>query len=64
MSLQDRTTVRVLDYCDGFGIDIINTDLAGNEEIARYRFDQEDTRESLLDVFSKLGFTTEYEEIY
>lgn len=64
MSLQDRTTVRILDYCDGFGIDIISTDLVGNEEVARYRFDQEDTKAGLVEVFAKLGFTTEYEEVY
>lgn len=52
--------ITILDECDGFVI-IISRD---GEEDKRYRFDQEDTREEMVDMFHSLGFEAEYEESY
>jgi len=52
--------ITILDEADGFVI-VIHKD---GEKDERYRFDQEDTREKLVDVFHSLGFEAEYEESY
>lgn len=52
--------VTVIDEYDGFVIVITSSD--GTE--TRYRFDQEDTREEMVSVFSELGFECSYEESY
>lgn len=45
---------------DGFSI-VIKYD-GGKEN--RFRFDQEDSKELLVNVFEQLGFNAAYEEIY
>ena len=45
---------------DGFSI-VIKYD-GGKEK--RFRFDQEDSKELLVNVFEQLGFNSTYEEIY
>lgn len=51
--------ITILDECDGFVI-VIHKD----GEDRRYRFDQEETREEMVDMFHVLGFEAEYEESY
>lgn len=50
----EKHKVQIEDMNDGFAIIIDNE---------RFEFDQEDTREKLVDVFEKLGLTAEYEEV-
>lgn len=52
--------VVVLDMCDAFTIQIVKFD----GSVLEYYINQEDTRRELTEVFSELGFTTEYEEVY
>ena len=52
--------ISVIDEYDGFVI-VIHKD---GEEDKRYRFDQEDTREEMVDMFHSIGFEAEYEESY
>lgn len=47
--------VRIEEECDGFVIHINDT---------RWRFDQEDTKEKLVEVFETLGCKTTYVEVY
>lgn len=48
--------IKVEDYYDGFAIDV---------DGVRYDFDQEDTRELLVDLFRDLGYNdVSYEEVY
>lgn len=53
------TKVTVIDLCDGFDIKIIKD---GAENY--YHFDQEDSRERLVEVFNMLGVECWYEESY
>jgi len=50
----EKHKVQIEDLYDGFVI-IVDDE--------RFVFDQEDTREKLVDVFEKLGFTADYEEV-
>lgn len=45
---------------DGFSI-VINYD---SEKEYRFRFEQEDSKKLLVNVFKRLGFNSTYEEIY
>ena len=45
---------------DGFSI-VINYE---NEKEYRFRFEQEDSKKLLVNVFERLGFNATYEEIY
>lgn len=48
--------IEIQEECDAFVIQINGT---------RFRFDQEDNKESLVSVFKYLGFTNvQYEEVY
>jgi len=53
--------VLVLDLYDGFEIVVLDDNEA---EIRRFPFDQEDTRETLPEVFKMLGIEASYEECY
>lgn len=50
-----KPKIEINDYYDGFDIVI---------DGERFSFDQEDTREKLVDVFNKLGYYPTYEEVY
>lgn len=52
--------VIVHEMCDAFSIHIVYKDGSFDE----HYFDQEDSKAGLVEVFAKLGFTTEYEEVY
>lgn len=52
--------VVVLDMYDAFVIQIVKFD----GSMLEYYINQEDTRQDLVEVFTELGFTTEYEEVY
>ncbi len=53
--------VLILDLYDGFEIVILDDNGA---EVKRFPFDQEDTRETLPEVFNTLGIEASYEECY
>ena len=53
-------SVTIQDLCDGFNVVIIKD----GEEDECYHFDQEDTREGLVDMFASIGIHAEYEEVY
>ena len=50
----------IYDMCDAFNIHVVYNDGSFDE----HYFDQEDDKSGLVDVFTKLGFTREYEEMY
>lgn len=51
--------VRIEDYYDGFGIIVYD----GDKE-TKFYFDQEDTREKMVEAFKALGIDSEYESVY
>ena len=60
--------VRIEDEHGGFSITLVafnDADIkALNGVVRRWRFDQEDTREALTEVFEFLGHDCEYEEVF
>jgi len=53
--------VLVIDLYDGFEIMVLDDN---DTELKRFPFDQEDTRETLPEVFKMLGIEASYEESY
>ena len=53
--------VSIQEECDGFVI--VFSDASG-VETRRWRFDQEDNKANLVDVFESMGIETTYEEVY
>ncbi len=57
--------VQIIEYCDGFSIDIIDKDTCSKKH---YHFDQEDhSVQSLINVFRAVGINDKdisYEEVY
>ena len=53
-------SIVIEEYSDGFSIVI---KYEGGKE-SRFYFDQEDSKELLVNVFEQLGFNVTYEEIY
>lgn len=53
--------VLILDLYDGFEIVVVDDN---GVEVKRFLFDQEDTRETLPEVFNMLGIEASYEESY
>ena len=60
--------VRIEDEHDGFSITLVafnDADIkALNGVVRRWRFDQEDDRSSMAEIFNVLGHDCEYEEVY
>ena len=61
--------VRIEDEHDGFSITLVAFNdadmkvLNGRHE-CRYRFDQEDDRSTMVEIFNVLGHDCEYEEVF
>ena len=53
--------VLVSEECDGFCILFYD---AKGKQVGRYRFDQEEDKKKLVEVFEALGFKADYEESY
>lgn len=54
--------IEVLQENDGF--EIVIKDYSNPAGRKRFRFNQEDTVEKLVDVFEELGFNCTFEEVY
>lgn len=57
--MTDKPKVTISDACDGF---ILVVECEG--KVKRFYFDQEDTREGLLDFFKYIEIESVYEEDY
>lgn len=51
--------VQVLELCDGFDLVLMKD----GKQIDYYHFDQEDSKEALVEVFRELGFVSNYQEV-
>ena len=49
--MTDKLRIEIIEYCDAFSIDIVNVETAVRKH---YYFDQEDNKESLVNVFKAL----------
>ncbi len=55
--------VAVMEYCDGFGLEVKEYHEHGIISSRYFHFDQEDSKEGLVEVFKELGVKSYYEEV-